>query len=303
MPMSHGICRLCAANTKLRLSHIVPAFVYRWLKESSGNGHIRSTSEPNRRIQDGPQEHWLCTECEDRFNRVETSFATQVFHPYLAASGGRFRYGSWLLPFCTSVSWRVLMYLLEKGAAKEMSASAQDRIVKAEAAWREFLLGKTPHPGVYRQHLLPLDQIESATGGMPSNVNRYLMRAIDLDLCHGGETVFVYSKLGRFIILGFVHEPNPGQWVGAKVNANEGVVEPRSYSLPKAFGEYLMEKAGRVPEAMSSISGRQQAKIEDAFRSNIDRIAGSDFFKAMQADVEMFGEAAFTSGRPTKDEL
>ena len=60
-----------------------------------------------------------------------------------------------------------------------------------------------------------------------------------------------------------------------------------------------MERAQRVREAMGGLSEKQRAKIEHAFRSNIDRLAGSDFFQGMQADIEMFGQEAFS--RP-KDE-
>ena len=33
--------------------------------------------------------------------------------------------------------------------------------------------------------------------------------------------------------------------------------------------------------------------MEEAFYSNFEKIADSDLFKAIQADVEMFGEDAF----------
>ena len=299
--MTDGICRLCNAIADLQLSHIIPAFIYRWLRDSSGNGHIRSSATPNRRIQDGPKEHWLCRECESRFNRVETVFATELFHPYLVASEQRFSYGPWLLQFCASVSWRVLEYYFSRSEGPDWEDAALAKVKKADAAWRAFILGKAPHPGRYRQHLLPLDEVKSATGNLPPNMNRYLMRAIDIDLCRGGETIFVYSKLGRFIILGFISEPYPNRWVGTKINANRGVVEPRKYTLPSPFGDFLMDKANSVTTAMSALSKIQREKIDTAFRRNIDKIVGSDFFKAMQADVNMFGQDAFTTGSSEED--
>jgi len=294
--MPQGICRLCREQAELQLSHVVPAFVYRWLRESSGNGHIRSSQSPNRRIQDGPQEHWLCTNCERRFGRVETTFANQLFHPYLAASGQRFHYGDWLLQFCVSVSWRVLQYHLTRDNNSGFDQTAIARLELAEATWRSFLLGQAPHPGAFRQHLIPLDGIESATFDLPPNINRYLMRAVHIDLCHGGDTVFVYLKLGRFMILGFVNEPNPNHWSGSRVNANQGAVEPRHYTFPAPFRDYLIDKANSTSAALASVSDRQRTRIDEAFRSNIDRFVGSDSFHAMDADVQMFGHAAFSSG-------
>lgn len=300
--MPQGTCRLCKSDTELQLSHIIPAFVYRWLRKSSGNGHIRSSIAPNLRVQDGPQEYWLCSECEGRFNRSETSFANQLFYPYLVSSGQQFRYDRWLLHFCASVSWRTLQYYLSRNNEEGFEPWAIVEIKRAEAAWRSFLLGHSPHPGVFRQHLVPFDQIESFSGNLPSNINRYLMRAIHIDLCHGGKTIFTYSKLGRFMILGFISEPNPNHWVGSKVNANQGTVEPKQYVFPAQFGDYLADKASSISNAMSSISDKQRQKIDQGFRSSVDRIVGSDFFRAMDADVKIFGSSAFAHRSDIDDE-
>lgn len=59
----------------------------------------------------------------------------------------------------------------------------------------------------------------------------------------------------------------------------------------------MNEKARQSAEAMRNVSEKQQAKIDERFRKNIDSFAGSDAFRAMQADLDMFGEAAFTTGR------
>src|SRR5271169_2274152 len=108
MLMPTGRCYLCQSDSDLQSSHILPAFVYRWLRESSGNSPIRATTAPNLRVQDGIKRYWLCAACEERFSRFETAFANNLFYPYLDASARPFQYSRWLLQFCTSVSWRVL---------------------------------------------------------------------------------------------------------------------------------------------------------------------------------------------------
>jgi hypothetical protein len=126
--------------------------------------------------------------------------------------------------------------------------------------------------------LLPLDQIESATFSLAKNINRYLMRAVDMDVCRGGQTIFTYSKLGRFILLGFVYEPNLEHWCGTKVHANEGLVEPRKYTIPKPSGDYINQKARREAELLNSVSDRQQNKIKESLRRNVSQYVGSDAF-------------------------
>lgn len=111
----------------------------------------------------------------------------------------------------------------------------------------------------------------------------------------GGKAIYTYAKLGRFIVLGFVHEPNPRHWRGTKVHANKGLVEPKNYAIPKPFFEYLNYKARRMAELLDSVSDRQHAKINAAFRQNMDRYVGSDAFQAMLADLSMFGNGAFST--------
>lgn len=292
--MPFGPCRLCERDSELHLSHILPAFAYRWLRESSGNGHIRNSQEPNKRVQDGLKRHWLCSGCEGAFSKNEAAFAGKLFHPYLAASGKVFPYSTWLVQFCTSVSWRVLRFYLDEGHLKSWEPEALAHVAAAEVVWRDLLLGNRSHPSAHQQHLLPLDRISETTADFEPNMNRYLMRAIHIDICRGSKSIFTYAKLGRFIILGFVHEPNLNHWKGTKVHASHGYVEPRKFVVPRALGEYLNEKARKMRDALASMSDRQHEKVDQAFRANIDRFIGSDAFAAMQADVEMYGDEAFT---------
>lgn len=298
--MPIGKCRLCGGESELQLSHVLPAFAYRWLRESSGNGYLRSSDEPNRRIQDGLKFYWLCAACEQAFSRNETAFAGKLFHPYIKASGKIFPYSSWLIHFCTSVSWRVLRFYRDEGHLKSWEPEALARINEAELVWRELLFGSRPHPAEHQQHLLPLDRIAESTGELAPNINRYLMRAVHLDIVRGTQSIFTYAKLGRFIILGFVYEPNLNHWKGAKVHASRGYIEPREYVVPRALGDYLNEKARKMQSALASMSDRQHEKVDAAFRANIDRFVSSDAFAAMHADVEMFGDRAFSKRGSSK---
>jgi hypothetical protein len=192
------------------------------------------------------------------------------------------------------LSWRVLRFYIEEGAISDYPQEVIEQIKRAEVVWRELLLGKRPHPGEYQQHILPVDRVASVSDGFAPNLNRYLTRAIDMDLCRGHKTVFSYAKLGRFIVLGFVAEPEPNRWRGTKVNANQGTIEPKSYVLPAAFGEYINGKAKRMATLLESMSEQQHKKVDEAFRKSIDKLVGSDAYDALRADIEMFGSAAFS---------
>lgn len=293
--MSESLCRLCNAEATLQHSHILPAFVFRWMRESSGGGYLRLGMTPNRRVQDGLKRHWLCVDCEELFSRAETDFANKVFYPYTSDSSSRIIYGEWLLRFCVSVSWRALQFYKEEISLNSFGADVTSRITEAEAAWKAFLLAQRQHPGPFRQHLLPFDAIESITfrQDLSPNLNRYLMCTTDMDLCEGKTASFVYSKLGRFVILGFIRQDRPNQWQGSRVHLRTGQIEPRKYTINRGLFDYLNARARLVAELQSGISPRQAQKSDEARRANVENYVGSDEFLAMLNDLSMFGEAAF----------
>ena len=295
---SFPACRLCHLERPLLQSHILPAFVFRWQRESSGNGHIRRSDNPNTRVQDGIKRPLFCSECEQRFSKDEQAFASRIFYPYLEKPENHYHYGSWLLRFCTSVSWRVLRFAFEEEKFADATSDQLERLRAADSTWREFLLGRTSHPGEFRQHILPLDMIVNASGAEAPNINRYLMRAIHLDICRSHQSIFTFSKLGRFLIFGMIKKPSSEIWEGTRINSNHGHIGPRKYTLPRALWTYLNANALTAAKSMTEISERQQEKIAESFRRNIDRLAASDAFAAMDADVRVFGEAAFTPQRP-----
>lgn len=283
--MLRGNCHLCDAECDLQLSHVLPAFAFRWLRNTSGIGHIRFGTALNLRVQDGLKRHWLCSSCEGVLNRSETEFATQLFHPYSEGRQSRFKYSRWLLHFCVSVSWRVLHVYREETSLSDYPTELLARLDDAERVWKEVLLGRRAHPGAFQQHVLPLDALENATGAFVPNINRYLMRAIDMDLVRGGTTNLVYSKLGRFILLGFVQESHRNHWRGTKVHATEGLIGHSNYVVPSQFAEYLNHKARRMAKINETISKRQRERIDEAFWANIDQFVKSDQFRAMDAPL------------------
>jgi hypothetical protein len=202
--MPKGRCRLCDAESELQLSHVLPAFAIRWLKESSGSGHIRRSDAPNLRVQDGEKRRWLCISCEGLLGQSETIFAGELFHPYTNGKASQFDYGPWLLRFCVSVSWRVLLFQRDETAVmKDYAPDTVARCNEAESTWRTFLLGQLPNPGRFQQHLLPLNEIAEISGqpdNLSSYINRYFMRTIDMDLCHAtwisamAETRTMYTR-------------------------------------------------------------------------------------------------------------
>jgi hypothetical protein len=138
-----------------------------------------------------------------------------------------------------------------------------------------------------------LDTVESFGGGrMPANINRYLLRAVDLDIAAGQSGTFVYCKFAKFILVGFIEMSYPKQWIGTKIHVREGHVGRGNFTLPKSFGDFIFGKSTRYAELNESISEKQQEKFATTMRGDLVRTAESGSFAALDADVRLFGQRA-----------
>ena len=287
-PVLNGTCAFCGKETRLRESHVLPAFVFRWLRGRSGTGHIRQTDNPNRRVQDGLKLPWLCGECEGHFSRYETAFATKVFHPWHTGQI-QIPYEDWLLKFCVSVSWRVLRFARGRNAEAKYTKEQQLLMDQAEERWRAFLCEEQPHPGPFEQHLLIFDTIEHTTiSNLPKNMNRFMTGAVTLDIVGSDLSLMTFAKLGRFSIFGIIQKGS-NRWEGTKVHVQHGLLKPGKFVVPIGLINLFREKAHLASEAVNSLSPAQRAKVNNHVQNNLEAFAASEQFKAIAADARMFG--------------
>lgn len=290
-----GHCAFCDQHGELRDSHVLPAFVYRWLRGRSGTGHIRQTDNPNRRVQDGLKQPWLCASCETSFSRHETAFATKLFHPWHDGAT-RVPYSEWLLKFCTSVSWRVLKYARGRNPDARYTDEQNRLMDEAEVRWKAFLDDQAPHPGAFEQHLLIFDVIEDTTiRDLPTNINRFMTGAITLDIVGSERSLMTYAKLGRFNIFGIIQK-GPNKWEGTKVHVREGVIKPDRFVIPAGLLDLFRDKAKLAADGLDSMSSHQRTKVQQSVDGNLGRFRESDQFRSIMADAEMFGRDAVTRG-------
>jgi hypothetical protein len=168
----NGFCRLCQLPAELQESHIIPAFVFRWRKDTSPTPFMRTSREPNRRVQDGLKRHWLCRDCEQALGTYEKQFASTIFHPIAQNGTQRIPYADWLLRFCVSISWRALVLACDQTSFTDLPEAQRQAATEALDVWHGFLRGRMPHPGKFEQHLLVFDEMDSYQGErLPPNIS------------------------------------------------------------------------------------------------------------------------------------
>ncbi len=290
----YGKCALCLQEKDLQLSHIIPKFVIRWLKETSPGG-IRGTPEPNRRIQDGSKVYLLCKDCEERLSKWEGPFAKYIFGPCQRSTIRRVDYGEWALKFAVSVSWRLLLYGKRREGLSHFDEQGELEANRALETWRRFLIGEKPHPGKFEQHMVLLDLIEYSTKpDLSPFVNRYILRSIDGDILVSEDRAFTYVKMGKVILFGWIWETRPRQWKGTKLHVRKGYIMPRAYELPADVAYLiLVDRPNKAMALFQGLSPRQKAKIEALHREQREKVSKSEVFQALLRDADMFGRDAF----------
>jgi hypothetical protein len=273
----------------------MPKFVWRWLRNPVPGG-MRTNRVPNQRIQDGLKAYLLCGDCEQRLSEWEKLFSERLFLPLHNPEPvtKSIEYGDWALKFAVSVSWRVFTFFLNEKGANHFTPLQHKLTTEALETWRKFMLGEISTPGQFEQHLLPVDVIASYQGSQISPyLNRYLLRNIHIDLISTQNSAYVYTKMCRLILFGRIQEKYPGQWKGMKLNLRHGSIHPRDYHLPSGIADYMNRKADEVKLILDSLSPRQQEIVDASFQRNVDSIANSEIFRAMQYDFAYSGAKAF----------
>jgi hypothetical protein len=286
-----GSCRLCGKTRSLQVGHVVPAFVYRWLKATAALPYLRSGANPNIRLQDGWKRRWFCQTCEQQIGRFERAFADNLFPLIVAERPAPYQHGPWLSRFIASVVWRTQMLYSEREDAFDFCTPEQTALLPLAAErWRAFVRGEVDAPGIHELHLIPMATIADFQSGreLPPNFNRYTLRAIEINVGGGATETFAFVKMGPAVALGFFQPPPPGTWEGTVVAVDNGQVGGQMH-VPIQFLDYLIDRAKRIHAAMRSKSPRQREKIAKALLENIDRAAASETIRATHADVLRFG--------------
>jgi len=289
-----GVCKLCGNHGDLEESHFIPKFVGKWVKKTSITGFLREQNELHKRAQDTAKEYWLCGDCEDKFSIWETKFANTIFHPFVSEKKSEAAYDNWMSKFCASLSWRTLTYICSKNPHKDKPQEYYDTVDDAKDHLASYLLGKVDNLEQYEQHLFPLDAIDSTTSShLPSNINRYFLRTMAMDIVGNDSNLFIYTKLPCFMFLGVVKCKEPGKMRSSRIAIKRGKISPRDYYWPDGFIDYLVEKANAVSEAYDFIPKEHRDKIEQYVIDNPEKAINSKLFEAFIHDYKMFGDDVF----------
>lgn len=264
-------CDLDGNESKLCESHVIPKFVYTWMKKT-GAGRLRNTNMINKLVYDGIKKRMLCKQCEDKFAKHEKSFSEKVFHPYLEDKNLRVKNNDSLKYFVISILWRVLKFYKDDSTKHKFQKELDD----AELEWRKFLLSDEEVKIYKNIHFILLD--ESYCGTLESEL--YFLRAVDIQIVQWEEELgFIYAKFARFMLIGEITGFLEGDFTNTNIssetefnNANQKV-----YDLI----EYFKSRIDSIP-SFYDMSENQQSKNNVYFKDKLESLQNSDYLKIIR---------------------
>jgi len=267
-------CVLCNSEVCVEDSHIIPAFVIRYLKKISITGHLRGGEKPNMRMRDGPKPRLLGPKCEDMFSVWEGRFASEVFYPLHEGDLDRrsFTYGDWLSKFAVSLSWRSLWHARERHPGKASPHGHDSLIQPTLDVWRDYLLGRRADVGFHRQHMLFLGDPISLPGFLdPNELTFYFQRGIDYCTIHSPTDAYIFTKLCRILFVGTIFTKKPSDWKRTHIHIDGGSYGPGDFQTAGSVFTFFQHAVDDMIESRKRVSPNQSRKIEEAVMKKISR--------------------------------
>jgi hypothetical protein len=284
-PAEPTCCGLCQQQRPLCVSHIVPAFAGRFLKESSATGYLRDAVNPNVRRQDLDKEPLLCSECEQIFSNWEREFSIRAFPLIQEDSFKELEYGEWMLKFAVSLSWRRLV--TDRADLFQDYPQFNDVIERALESWRLFLLGERKQPGTEHHLFVVAGMPERVPEGMHPKFLHYLLRGIDANEAVSSRVVAVYVKLLRAFFYSPIAPSSPAGWKNTRIHAQRGRLISAQVVSMRGFFDLLKSRAEEV--FAKPLSEAQSAKITEAMKKNPERVLSSESLKVELASRRLLG--------------
>lgn len=268
-----GQCALCRQNRELQLSHIVPNFVGRRLKNTSP-GYIRVTNDPNKVAQDIEKHYMLCHDCEELFSEKERWFANHIFNPYQDKKETVFNYDENMTYFIISLSWRSLyLDLAEFMVNPDFDKDILLTLFRSEGIMHDYLMSKRTDIENIENHIYFFDRIQSVTRlDASKNPSIAMHRSICSYTSYNGKTCFTVSNLMGILVVTFYSMESREKWANTKINLDKGRIEARNQYMESVVGQEISFWMNQAEEAKGNLSPEQKMKIDERFRKLGDDI-------------------------------
>jgi hypothetical protein len=262
--MSNQACLYCEQNTPQLDSHIIPSFIYKWIKDTSPAPYIRSTEDPNKREQDGPTQKILCHDCEQAFSIPENAFKHEIFRKfanYRNPPPDQLTIGIQSIECIYSIAWRVLAEFYYYPKDHQLTKEEFENIPKILREIKSCIDNKSFEK--FNIHFIPCTNHVLSKGILPKVPHFYYDRATGADyrIYDYQNTSFIQIKIPFCIFIFEIDPVEPSAWVGTKLNPTEEFDTRKIESTPDYVRDQISIIFSQFESSRDQITPDQVEKI------------------------------------------
>lgn len=261
-------CQLCKSNVKLERSHIIPKFVYRYIKKTSPTGRIRNGDNPNKPREDGDVIPFLCGECEDKFSKIETNFNDFVFRKATQNKLEKMEVSEDIFYFSVSLIWRCLKFRLYEILKIQDLTDKEIQIMNQFLSKCEDYLNTKNISSIqnYKFHLMPTNSSRMQYVNFDydmSSIERgtdHSFRAFSIEEGEDKDYLLYYVKIPFLLFIVEIVENSTGNqtWKGTELKIGESIFDYGNMNLDPIAYEILETIVDNIKIASNNLSQKQK---------------------------------------------
>lgn len=258
-----SICKYCKKNEAIKKSHVLPRFIFDWLKKTSATQAMRCSLNQNQRAQDGIKIDLLCSECELKFSKYENSFKKNVFSKIANyRQQNEIVYLNELDKKCVySIAWRVLSWAFNYKKMDQFHPDEMDLIPKYLNVLKNAT--ETGQSKEIKTYIIPLTEKIIRKSNLPKVDFMYYDRTIGMEprIYDNLQRLFLYIKLPFILIVNELILCSEDIWTVPQMEDMSSINPLGDYIIPDYiyaqinyfYSKYLESKGTISPEQIKLI--------------------------------------------------
>ena len=264
-------CNFCPDTCETLIdSHIIPKFIFKWIKKSSSTGRLRSAQNINRPVQDGLKLEFLCDKCEQEFSIYEKYFADSLFYP-IANSEINFDElcldSTKIRKFIITLIWRVAKFSLND---EKVNQNWTPEEIKMYNTYIEELIPAFKGSGLTRFNtfIVPTNKEMVENNVFDIEDYAYFERSASMDFKiydDAGGRASLFIKIPFMLIVCELTSYKDDKWKGLNIN-EELNFDFKTCKVPEYIKYYLKENCEQSYSIASQMSSKQIDKIKVLYK-------------------------------------
>ncbi|AUJ71880.1 hypothetical protein [Pseudoalteromonas sp. NC201] len=264
--MSSKVCKFCEKSPAIDNSHLIPSFIYKWIKDTSPTGYMRATNEPNKRQQDGYKSALLCESCEEKFSKSEDLFKKELFNKianYRKPCPEKLSITNNIRTCLYIIAWRVLADAYHFPKENDYTDDEINEFPNFIADMKSAINSGTTDK--FKTHIIPCTKDVLTQLGLPK-VDWYFydrMTGAEPRIWDNWERFIIFIKIPSAIVAFEVVPNDNDDWSGTQIDKVESISLSKIKSIPSYISDLVSFFHRAFVASKGEVTELQQEKMKN----------------------------------------